>query len=123
MSTGLVQTYRAFAYNNAWANHRLLNACASLSQTQFEAKRSGFFPSLQLTLNHIYVIDLFYVDALEGGSLGPRAWESSVPCPSVADLQRDQAKVDQPSDRSLRCADTGPTRDHGEGQSRNKRAG
>src|ERR1700761_8556110 len=30
-----------------------------------------------------------------GGSLGPRAWENSVPCPSVADLQRDQAKVDR----------------------------
>ena len=31
MSVGLVQTYRAFAYNNAWANHRLLGACESLA--------------------------------------------------------------------------------------------
>jgi uncharacterized damage-inducible protein DinB len=31
MSVGLVQSYRAFAYNNAWANHRLLGACAELS--------------------------------------------------------------------------------------------
>ena len=67
MSAGLVQTYRAFAHNNAWANHRLLNACAALSQDDFEAARTSFFPSLQLTLNHIYVIDLFYVDAIEGG--------------------------------------------------------
>jgi hypothetical protein len=28
MSVGLVQTYHAFAYNNGWANHRLLGACA-----------------------------------------------------------------------------------------------
>src|SRR5476649_2890120 len=85
MPAGFVQTYRALAYNNAWANHRLLTACARL----------GFFPSLQLTLNHIYVIDLFYVDALEGGWLGPKAWESDVPCPSLAELKRAQAEVDK----------------------------
>ena len=66
MSVGLVQSYRAFAYNNAWVNHRLLGACAELSQGEFETARTGFFPSLQRTLNHIYVIDLFYVDASEG---------------------------------------------------------
>ncbi len=95
MSAGLVQTYRAFAYNNAWANHRLLNACANLSQGEFEAARAGFFPSLQLTLNHLYVIDLFYVDALEGGSLGPRAWKNEVPCPSVPELRGAQSEVDR----------------------------
>jgi uncharacterized damage-inducible protein DinB len=95
MSAGFVQTYRAFAHNNAWANHRLLNACAVLSQAEFEATRTGFFPSLQLTLNHIYVIDLFYVDALEGGWLGPWAWENRVPFPFVAELQRAQAKLDR----------------------------
>jgi len=94
MSAGLLQTYRAFAHNNAWANHRLLNACAALSQKEFEAERTGFFPSLQLTLNHIYVVDLFYVDALEGGWLGPAAWANDVPCPSVAELATAQAAVD-----------------------------
>jgi len=95
MPAGFVQTYRAFAYNNAWANHRLLTACASLSQQEFEAKRTGFFPSLQMTLNHIYVIDLFYVDALEGGWLGPKAWENEVPCRSLAELKPAQAEVDK----------------------------
>ena len=95
MPAGFIQTYRAFAYNNAWANYRLLTACANLSQEDFEAKRTGFFPSLQLTLNHIYVIDLFYVDALEGGWLGPKAWENKVPCPSVAELKHAQAAADE----------------------------
>jgi hypothetical protein len=45
MPAGLVQTYRAFAYNNARANHRLLTACADLSQKEFESERTGFFPS------------------------------------------------------------------------------
>ena len=69
-----VLPYRAMAYNNAWANHRLLTACASLSQADFVAPRVGFFPSLRATLNHILIIDRFYVDAMEGGTLGPAAW-------------------------------------------------
>jgi uncharacterized damage-inducible protein DinB len=95
MSASIVQTYRAFAYNNAWANHRLLAACQNLSQPEFEAARTGFFPSLQKTLNHILVIDRFYVDALEGGWLGPKAWENPVPCATVADLRREQSAVDR----------------------------
>jgi uncharacterized damage-inducible protein DinB len=95
MGVGLVQTCRAFAYNNAWANHRLLRACAALTQGEFEAARAGFFPSLQATLNHIYVIDLFYVDALESGWLGPAAWENPVPFPAAAGLWEAQASMDR----------------------------
>ncbi len=93
MPADLVQTYRAFAHNNAWANHRLLSACAALSPGEFEAERTGFFPSLQRTLNHIYVIDLFYIDALEGGWLGPAAWRNEVPYPSLPDLKLAQAAM------------------------------
>src|SRR6201995_2337774 len=95
MPSGFVQTYRAFAHNNAWANYRLLTACANLSQQDFEAERTGFFPSLQLTLNHIYVIDLFYVDALEGGWLGPEAWANDVPHRSASALRQAQAAIDK----------------------------
>ena len=95
MPASLVQTYRAFAYNNAWANHRLLTACEHLTQAEFEAARTGFFPSLQATLNHIYIIDLFYVDALEGGWLGPKAWANPIPCPGLAELKPAQAAVDR----------------------------
>jgi uncharacterized damage-inducible protein DinB len=48
-----------------------------------------------MTLNHNYVVDLFYVDALEGGWLGPKAWENPVPCPSLAELRGAQASVDK----------------------------
>ena len=95
MPSGLVQTYRAFAYNNAWANHRLLTACAGLSQAEVEAERTGFFPSLQRTLNHIYYVDLFYIDALEGGWLGPAAWANEIPHPTVAELKPAQAAMDR----------------------------
>jgi uncharacterized damage-inducible protein DinB len=92
---GLILTFRAFAYNNAWANYRLLTACAHLSGEEFAAERTGFFPSLRRTLNHIHVIDLFYVDALEGGWLGPKAWENEVLFPTVAGLKLAQAAVDR----------------------------
>lgn len=88
-------TLRSMAYNNAWANHRLLTACAGLSQAEFEAARTGFFPSIQATLNHILTIDWFYVDALEGGTLGPAAYANEIPCPTLSELRAAQAAVDR----------------------------
>ncbi|HYM30311.1 MAG TPA: DinB family protein [Candidatus Cybelea sp.] len=95
MPATLVGTFRAMAYNNAWANHRLLAACARLSQAEFEASRPSFFPSIKLTLNHVLIIDWFYVDSLEGGWLGPKAWADPAPCATVAALQHEQAAVDR----------------------------
>lgn len=87
--------YRAMAHNNAWANHRLLTACAALSPNAFSAPRIGFFPSLRATLNHILVIDRFYVDAMEGGTLGPAAWADREPCATIGALTAAQAAVDR----------------------------
>src|SRR5215475_5251508 len=95
MPASLIGAMRAMAYNNAWANHRLAAACAKLSQAEFEASRTGFFPSLKATLNHILIIDWFYVDALEGGSLGPAAWSNQLPCATLAELSAEQARVDR----------------------------
>jgi uncharacterized damage-inducible protein DinB len=95
MADAAITFLHAMACNNAWANHRLLSACARLTQAEFEAERTSFFPSLQATLNHILYIDWFYVDALEGGTLGPRAWAVELPCPTVAELKVAQAAVDR----------------------------
>jgi uncharacterized damage-inducible protein DinB len=90
-----VLPYRALAYNNGWANQRLLNACAKLSQAEFTAPRTGFFPSLRATLNHILVVDRFYVDAMEGGALGPAAWANPEPCETAAILHKAQNEMDR----------------------------
>ena len=87
--------YRSLAYNNAWANHRLLEACARLSPEEWTAPRTGFFPSLRATLNHILIIDRFYVDAMEGGTLGPAAFDDPEPCADVAALRAAQGEVDR----------------------------
>lgn len=63
--TSLAHHLATMAYNNAWANHRLLGACCQLSQPDFTARRTSFFPSLAATLNHNLTVDWFYVDAIE----------------------------------------------------------
>lgn len=93
--TATALPYRAMAYNNAWANHRLLHACSDLSQDEFTAVRVGFFPSLCATLNHVLIVDRFYVDAMEGGSLGPAAFADAEPCRTVTMLQHEQGKLDR----------------------------
>ena len=65
MPTALTHHFATMAYNNAWANHRLLTACCRLSQADFEAKRTSFFPSIKATLNHNVTVDWYYIDALE----------------------------------------------------------
>ena len=90
-----VLPYRAMAYNNGWANHRLLTACVGLSQADFQAPRTGFFPSLRATLNHILIIDWFYIDAMEGGTLGPAAWADQEPCETAIMLRNAQREADR----------------------------
>ena len=90
-----LRPYRAMAFNNLWANHRLLAACAGLSQAEWVAPRTGFFPSLRATLNHILIIDHFYVDAMEGGTLGPAAWANREPCATLPELQAAQEAMDR----------------------------
>lgn len=87
--------FRAQAYNNAWANHRLLTACATLSAADLEAERVSFFPTIIETLNHILTVDWFYVSGLEGRSIGSVAFEPEVPCPVFTDLDREQRVVDR----------------------------
>jgi uncharacterized damage-inducible protein DinB len=82
------------ARNNAWSNDRLLRACGELSQEEFEAKRVSFFPSLQRTLNHILVVDQYYLDGLEQGGRGLALLKSEVPYPRLEDLAAAQRAAD-----------------------------
>ncbi|MEM6310559.1 MAG: DinB family protein [Pseudomonadota bacterium] len=62
--------YLAMALNNAWANATFFRAASALNDTAFSAPRPGFFASLCRTLNHIYEVDLYYIDALAQGGKG-----------------------------------------------------
>jgi uncharacterized damage-inducible protein DinB len=86
---------RKLAYANMLANDRLHEAVAALQPGEFEATRTSFFPSLAATLNHILIIDWFYIDALEGGDLGPKAWQNAMPFPDRDELRSAQQACDR----------------------------
>ena len=90
------------ACNNAWANHRLLAACGRLSQADFVAPRTSFFPTLKATLNHNLTVDRYYVDALERAFRGDppnrevdRFFEPEEPFATCAELAPAQRAVDR----------------------------
>jgi uncharacterized damage-inducible protein DinB len=85
----------AMARNNAWSNLRLYRACLTLSDEAFAEHRVSFFPSLQLTLNHILLVDRYYFDALIGGGAGLAIFDNELPYPRAAELWDAQARSDQ----------------------------
>ena len=100
--TDLVHYLYTQACNNAWANLRLLRACAQLTDEEFAAPRTSFFPSLRATLNHILTVDWFYVAAIERALDGlppdpaaARFLDPEEPFATCAPLAHAQREVDQ----------------------------
>ncbi|MCD4662602.1 DinB family protein, partial [Agrobacterium sp.] len=57
--------------------------------------RVSFFPTLRATLNHIYTVDRFYIDALQGGTLGLAAFAEDEPFATMAELGSAQTELDE----------------------------
>lgn len=98
----LAHHFLTMAYNNAWANHRLLKVCCCLSQTDLAETRTSFFPSIKATLNHLLTVDWYYIDALErsirNDSPNTEAWrffEPEEPFDTCVELQQEQRKTDE----------------------------
>jgi uncharacterized damage-inducible protein DinB len=99
MTPSLAHHLATEAYQNAWANHRLLKACRQLTREEFAARRTSFFPSIKATLNHILTVDWFYLEALERSRAGlaphgdpERHFEPEEPfddCAALAEAQRE----------------------------------
>lgn len=90
-----LRVFRKLARNNRLANFRLHQACLQLSQEAFVVRRASFFPTLRATLNHIYIVDRFYIDALRGGTLGLAAFVEEEPFPAMQALQGAQTELDE----------------------------
>jgi uncharacterized damage-inducible protein DinB len=98
----LAHHFFTMACNNAWSNHRLLAACSRLSQDDFVALRTSFFPTLKATLNHNLTVDWYYVDALERALEGEppnrdvgRFFDPEEPYATCAELAAEQRAVDR----------------------------
>ena len=83
------------AYNNAWSNHRLHRSCAALSSQELNRARPSFFGSIIACLNHILIVDWFYVSALEGACMGPAAFADEIPHRDIAGLRAAQRDIDR----------------------------
>jgi uncharacterized damage-inducible protein DinB len=86
---------RGFARNNAWANHRLHVACGLLSAEALHATRTSFFPTIMKTLNHILIVDWYYVDALAHEGRGRSVFEPEDPFDAFGLLREAQRAVDK----------------------------
>jgi uncharacterized damage-inducible protein DinB len=98
----LASHFATEAYNNAWANHRLLRACGALPAPEFAAARVGFFPSIRATLNHILTVDWYYLEMLERSRAGlpphpqpHRHFDPEEPFADCAALSRAQHESDR----------------------------
>ncbi len=83
MTTGLPDF---FTYN-LWANLRLLDACAHLSDAQLDATTKGTFGSVRETLMHLFAAEEGYARALTGTSPTARLEELST-LPGFDELRR-----------------------------------
>jgi len=68
MATGLPEFFRY----NLWANLRLLDECAQLSDAQLDATMDGAFGSVRETLMHIFSSEEGYARSVTGKTLTPR---------------------------------------------------
>ena len=90
----LLHFLRIQAHANALANRRLGLALLQLDSGEWQAPRSGSFPILALALNHILVVDGYYIGALHGEDGLVTAWREFRPCADAAEWARRQHDSD-----------------------------
>ncbi len=68
---------------------------AVLTPAEFQAPRTGFFPSLAATLNHVLAVDIYYLAALHREADMVAQFEAFVACADVAALAERQRCSDE----------------------------
>lgn len=89
-----LRVFRKLALANRLANARLHRACATLPADELTKPRPAFFDSIQATLNHILLVDRFYLNALEGQRLNRALLDEARACPDLPILTAWQATSD-----------------------------
>jgi uncharacterized damage-inducible protein DinB len=92
--TDPLRTFRKLAQANRLANARLHRACAALDPAELTRPRPAFFGTIQKTLNHILMVDRFYLNALLGHPLDGAFLDEATFCPDLPTLTAWQAASD-----------------------------
>jgi uncharacterized damage-inducible protein DinB len=86
--------FAMLARYNEWANRRLYDAAAKLSDADYRAEKGAFFGSVHRTLNHILVGDRIWMRRFTGE--GPTyAKLDAVPCADLATLRGEREAEDR----------------------------
>lgn len=93
--TDSLRIFRKLAQANLLANARLHRACAALDPAELTAARPAFFGSIQKTLNHILMVDRFYLNALLGRPLDTAWLDAADSCPDLPTLAAWQTDSDR----------------------------
>ena len=94
MST-LQTHFRLMARNNLWSNHRLHRACAQLSPEERAEHRGAFFGSIIATLNHILLVDRWYLGQLTGTLSEPMLPHDTMLHADLPSLTNEQLESDR----------------------------
>jgi len=78
--------FQRMARYNQWANARLYNACADLSDAERKQPRKAFFGSVHGTLNHILVGDRIWLSRIV-------PWDAPLVIPLDSELYADFAEL------------------------------
>lgn len=70
------QHFRMFAAYNAWANQRIYEAAATLSDEEYRRDVRAFFRSMHGTLNHVLVGDSVWMLRFTGEGESPKALDT-----------------------------------------------
>ncbi len=61
-----MESYQLLPRFNAWANSKIYQMCAELSDADYRMDRKAFFGSIHNTLNHILLVDILWTARIQG---------------------------------------------------------
>lgn len=88
-----LEDFRLLYDFNSWANHRILDACASLTNEQFTRNLGNSFPSVRDTLCHICGAEWIWIERWHGHS--PGALPNAADYPTLEALRDRWAGVER----------------------------
>jgi len=88
----LEDVHNLYAYNS-WANYRVLDACAALSDEQFTRDMKSSFSSIRDTLVHLFQVEWIWLERWHGRS--PSAWQSVTDFPNLAAVRTRWQKIER----------------------------
>lgn len=90
---GVKEEFAKLAAYNRWANERLYDGAATLSDDAYRRDLAAFFGSVHATLNHLLLVDRLWLDRVKGRS-GPRPALDSVLFDDFEELRQARAEED-----------------------------